>query len=160
MEIRAAQTADEDAIWSIFHAVVKAGDTYPYPPDTDRETAMRLWLEAPRKTLIANVDGSIAGTYYIKDNQPGLGRHVCNCGYMVHPDHRRRGIGKALCEHSLAMARELDYRAMQFNLVVATNTASIALWQAMGFSTVGRLPGAFAHPALGFVDALVMYKSL
>lgn len=160
MQIREAQKADWEAIWSIFHAVVASGETYPYPPDTDQKTATRLWLETPRKTLVAEVDGRIVGTYYIRDNQPGLGNHVCNCGYMVHPDHRRRGIGKALCAHSLGLARELDYRAMQFNLVVATNTASIALWQKMGFSMVGRLPGAFAHPAFGYVDAFVMFRSL
>jgi ribosomal protein S18 acetylase RimI-like enzyme len=79
---------------------------------------------------------------------------------MVHPDRRRQGIGKALCAHSLALARELDYRAMQFNLVVATNTASVALWRTMGFSMIGRSPVAFAHPTLGFVDAFVMYQSL
>ena len=49
---------------------------------------------------------------------------------------------------------------MQYNLVVSTNERAVRLWQAMGFSIVGRLPGAFAHPALGDVDAFVMFRAL
>ncbi|MFY9734983.1 MAG: GNAT family N-acetyltransferase, partial [Rhodoplanes sp.] len=51
-------------------------------------------------------------------------------------------------------------RAMQFNFVIATNDRAVRLWQTMGFSVVGRLPGAFLHPAQGYVDALVMYREL
>lgn len=160
MRIREATPADFDGIWPIFEDVVRRGETYPYARDTDVTMARRLWLDTPRKTLVGEIDNRIVGTYYIKDNQPDLGSHVCNCGYMVHPDHRRSGIGRALCQHSLALAAELDYRAMQFNLVVATNQASIRLWRKMGFTEVGRLPGAFAHPIYGFVDALVMYRKL
>jgi ribosomal protein S18 acetylase RimI-like enzyme len=49
---------------------------------------------------------------------------------------------------------------MQFNFVVSTNERAVRLWESCGFSVVGRLPGAFAHPALGFVDALVMFRTL
>ena len=49
---------------------------------------------------------------------------------------------------------------MQFNYVASSNMGAVALWQKLGFDTVGRLPGAFNHPSLGFVDALVMHKSL
>jgi L-amino acid N-acyltransferase YncA len=160
MRIREAVPDDFDGIWPIFSDVVRQGETYPYPRNTDRDTARRLWLETPRRSLVVEDQGAIVGTYYIKDNQPGLGNHVCNCGYMVHPAHRRRGIGRAMCRHSLGLARELGYRAMQFNLVVVTNTASVRLWQAMGFREVGRLLGAFAHPIHGYVDALVMYRAL
>ncbi len=65
-----------------------------------------------------------------------------------------------MCEHSLAYARGRGFRAMQFNFVVATNTRAVELWKRMGFAIVGTLPGAFAHPAQGYVDALVMYRSL
>lgn len=49
---------------------------------------------------------------------------------------------------------------MQLNLVVSTNTAGVRCWQRNGFKTVGNLPGAFHHPRLGFVDALVMVQQL
>jgi ribosomal protein S18 acetylase RimI-like enzyme len=65
-----------------------------------------------------------------------------------------------MCLHSLDLARDQGFRGMQFNFVVSSNTRAVALWQSLGFAIVGRLPGAIAHPALGFVDALVMYRAL
>jgi len=126
-------------------------------PEAD---AYRNWIETPEATFVAVQGDALAGTYLIKPNQPGLGAHVCNCGYIVAPACRRRGIGRAMCEHSLQEAQRRGYRAMQYNLVVATNTPALALWHAMGFATVGRLPGAFAHPRHGDVDAFVMHRAL
>jgi ribosomal protein S18 acetylase RimI-like enzyme len=62
--------------------------------------------------------------------------------------------------HAISTATDAGYRAMQFNFVVAGNTRAIATWERAGFETVGWLPDAFKHPTDGFVDALVMYKSL
>ena len=109
---------------------------------------------------MAEEDGQIIGTYYLKKNQPGAGSHVCNCGYMVPAVAQGRGVATAMCLHSQQVAVELGYKAMQFNLVVATNTVAVTLWQKLGFQVVGRLPKAFHHPVHGYVDALVMYKWL
>jgi ribosomal protein S18 acetylase RimI-like enzyme len=49
---------------------------------------------------------------------------------------------------------------MQFNFVISTNERAVRLWQSFGFEIVGRLPKAFLHPALGYVDAFVMYRDL
>lgn len=64
-----------------------------------------------------------------------------------------------MCQHSLEQARSQGFRAMQFNFVISTNEGAIRLWQKLGFQIVGRLPKAFLHPRLGFVDALVMYQT-
>jgi L-amino acid N-acyltransferase YncA len=158
--IRKARRQDRAAIWEIFHEVVYEGDTYPFLPDTDQEEALRLWTEVPRATYVAEFDGSIEGTYYIKTNQPGLGSHVCNAGYMVRAEARGMGVGTAMCAHSLDAARRLGYKAMQYNLVAATNVGAVRLWQKMGFEIVGTLPKAFNHAKLGLVDAHVMYRWL
>jgi L-amino acid N-acyltransferase YncA len=160
MHIREATIADFDQIWPIFKTIVTAGETYAYPRDTSREQAIKLWLEAPRKTFVAEENGEILGTYYIKTNQAGGGDHVCNCGYMVSPAARGRGLATTMCEHSQQIARSLGYLAMQFNFVASTNEGALRLWSKLGFETVGRLPKAFHHPALGYVDAVVMYKWL
>ena len=110
--------------------------------------------------FVADEDGQVAGTYYLKANQGGPGSHVANCGYMVLPSEEGRGIGRALCMHSLARARERGFRAMQFNLVVSTNVRAAYLWQSCGFEVVGRVPETFRHPRLGYVDTLVMYRRL
>ena len=160
MKIREASNSDFGSIWPIFHEIVAAGETYAYSVNTTREQARVLWMELPRKTLVAEQDGQVLGTYYIKTNQQGPGDHVCNCGYMVAASARGKGIATALCEHSLQLADELGYRAMQFNFVASSNEDAIHLWHKLGFDTVGCLPRAFRHPTLGYVDALVMYKWL
>jgi L-amino acid N-acyltransferase YncA len=160
MHIREATRDDCDAIWSILHPVIAAGETYALPRDMNREQALAMWTEAPRKTFVSEDDGQVLGTYYIRNNQAGPGDHVCNCGYMVAAAARGRGVASALCAHSQHTARGLGYKAMQFNCVVVSNEAAVKLWTRLGFTTVGRLPRAFCHPTLGYVDALVMYKWL
>lgn len=160
MTIRRATVADFDRIWPIFQEIVAGGDTYAYPANTTREQALNIWLDAPRETYVFETDGEVLGTYYIKTNHGGPGDHVCNCGYMVASRARGRGLATAMCEHSQEVARELGYKAMQFNFVAASNEGAVRLWASLGFTTVGRLPGAFRHPSQGYVDALVMYKWL
>lgn len=160
MRIREATSEDFDRIWPIFREIVAAGDTYAYPTDISTEEAHEAWIEVPQATYVAEDDGQILGTYYLKTNQSGPGDHVCNCGYMVSPAARGRGLATAMCEHSQDLARELGYRAMQFNLVASSNERAVRLWKKLGFDIVGRLPGAFCHPDEGYIDALVMYKWL
>lgn len=160
MNIREATRGDFEQIWPIFHEIVAAGETYAYPRDISQEQAATLWMDTPRKTYVFEKAGTIFGTYYIKTNQAGPGDHVCNCGYMVSSQARGRGLATEMCEHSQRIARELGYKAMQFNFVVSSNEGAVRLWNKLGFATVGRLPKAFQHPFKGYVDALVMYKWL
>jgi RimJ/RimL family protein N-acetyltransferase len=144
----------------MLRATFAAGDTYTFAPDSTEARILEAWVEAPRATFVACDAGEIIGTYFIKPNQPGLGDHVCNCGYVVAPHVQGKGIAAAMCEHSQRVAVEMGFRAMQFNLVVATNERPVRLWKRLGFEVVGRLPGVFRHQRLGFVDALVMFKTL
>jgi L-amino acid N-acyltransferase YncA len=160
MYIRPATKEDFDLIWPIFHEIVAAGETYALPRDTTKAQALKIWMDIPRRTFVLEEDGKILGTYFIKTNQSGPGDHVCNCGYMVPSSARGRGLGTAMCEHSQRIARELGYKAMQFNFVASTNESAVRLWSKLGFATVGRLTKAFHHPSKGYVDALVMYKWL
>ncbi|MFN3209261.1 MAG: GNAT family N-acetyltransferase [Roseovarius sp.] len=160
LTIRLVRDGDADALWPILRDVMRAGDTYAVERDLSRGRLMEYWCETPRATYVAELDGRILGTYYIKTNQPGGGSHVCNCGYVTAPAARGRGVARAMCEHSQGVARDLGYSAMQFNFVVTTNEGAIALWTKLGFETVGRLPKAFRHPKQGLVDALVMFKAL
>jgi len=159
--IRPYQEQDWLEIWQVIHPVFRAGDTYAFAPDISEEEARLAWVKLPTATFVAEDEqGSILGTYYLKPNQPGLGAHVCNCAYVVRERARGQGIASMMCEHSQREALTLGFRAMQFNLVVSSNTAAVRLWQRLGFEIVGTLPQAFRHAELGFVDAYVMYKLL
>lgn len=160
LKIRSARASDFADIWAIFHAVVADGDTYAYAPETTMTEARRIWMEPPTAPYVAERSGRVVGTYALRPNQPGLGDHVANCGYMTHPDARGQGIGAAMCAHSLQAARERGYTAMQFNFVVASNNGAVRLWERQGFAIVGRIPGAFRHRTLGPVDVLIMHRSL
>ena len=160
MYIREASVRDFESIWPIFNEIVSVGDTYGYPPDTTRDEALEIWMRLPRKTFVAQEDDQVLGTYYIKTNQGGPGSHVCNCGYMVAESARGKGVATAMCEHSQAIAREMGYKAMQFNFVASTNKGATRLWLKLGYEIVGRLPKAFNHTTESYVDALVMYKWL
>jgi Acetyltransferase (GNAT) family len=80
-----------------------------------------------KRTFVAEEDGVILGTYYMRPNQAGGGRHVCNCGYMTQGAATGSGIARAMCEHSREYARLRGYRAMQFNFVVSTNARAVRL---------------------------------
>ena len=160
MRIRPASAQDDGAIWALFQEVARAGDAFAFDEHTTREEALRLWRGRGSAAYVALLDGEVAGSYYIKPNQPGRGAHVCNAGYMVAARARGRGVGRAMGEHSLQEAKRLGYHAMQYNFVVATNTAAVELWKRLGFEVVGKLRQAFRHPQRGLVDALVLYRLL
>lgn len=160
MLIRPAKSEDHSAIWSIIEPVIRAGETYTLDRDMKREAALAYWCGADKSTFVAEVEGVILGTYYLRANQAGGGAHVCNCGYMTAAAAAGRGIARAMCAHSMDEARAQGFRAMQYNFVVSTNVRAVRLWISLGFSVVGRLPGAFAHPTEGDVDALVLYRTL
>ncbi len=160
MNIRPAAPADADAIGSILEPVVRAGETFALPRDLSREAAVRWWHAPGNEVFVAEEAGQVLGTYFVHPNQLGPGSHVANCGYATAAAATGRGVARAMCAHSLAHARARGYRAMQFNMVVSTNAPAVHLWTSMGFRTLCRLPGAFLHPAQGYVDALVMFREL
>lgn len=160
MVIRPASTSDADSLWAILEPTFRAGETYTVPRDIPREQALAYWLSPGHEVFVAEQDDEVLGTYFLQANQQGGGAHVANCGYITAPHAFGRGVARAMCAHSLDRARSRGFTAMQFNFVVSTNERAVRLWQSFGFEVVGRLRGAFRHPSLGFVDALVMYRAL
>ncbi len=160
MIVRRATVADSSAVLEVIRPVFREGDTYAIDPDISDQDALAYWMGADKETFVAEQGGKILGTYYVKANQGGGGRHICNCGYMTSVHATGRGVASAMCKHSLDYAKAMGFRGMQFNFVVSTNSRAIKLWEKLGFDIVGRLPGAFNHPKQGYVDALVMFQAL
>ena len=168
--LRPARADDREAVWLILEPIIRAGETYALPRDMTREAALDYWFSPGHAVFVAEEEQAatagdrgpriILGTYYLRANQQGGGDHVANCGYMTAPAASGRGVARAMALHSLAVARERGFQAMQFNFVVASNERAVHLWQSLGFAIVGRSPRAFRHPALGHVDALVMLRAL
>jgi ribosomal protein S18 acetylase RimI-like enzyme len=157
--IRAARDADREAVWAVLEPTIRAGETYALPRDMSREDGLRYWFAGDAEVFVLD-DAGIVGTYRLAPNHRGGGAHVANCGFVTAPAAAGRGVGRTMCAHALERAGQRGFRAMQFNFVVSTNAHAIRLWESFGFTVVGRLPEAFLHPALGYVDALVMYRVL
>jgi ribosomal protein S18 acetylase RimI-like enzyme len=160
MLIRPAIDVDKNAIWAIMEPIIRAGETYTLPRDMDKASALAYWFSGEREVFVAEDNSGIVGTYFLQPNQRSGGAHVANCGYMTAVTATGRGVARAMCAHSLDRARERGFRAMQFNFVISTNERAVRLWQSFGFEIVGRLPGAFQHPKLGYVDAYIMFRDL
>jgi ribosomal protein S18 acetylase RimI-like enzyme len=160
MLIRPALPADTESIWRILEPTIRAGETYALPREMTRGAASNYWSAPGHEVFVAEEREVILGTYFLRANQQGGGAHVANAAYMVAPAATGRGIAQHMCEHSLDHARQRGFLALQFNFVVSTNERAVRLWERLGFAVVGRVPRAFQHPSLGFVDALVMHRAL
>lgn len=158
--IRPATSADHQAVWAIIGPVIAAGEAYALPRDWSAEAALAYWFMPAHEVFVAEWEGEVLGTFYLQANQQGGGAHVANAGFATAVRATGRGIARAMGHFALAHAKARGFRAMQFNFVVSSNAAAVHLWTSLGFETLCRLPEAFAHPTLGLVDALVMFRRL
>jgi len=158
--LRPACQNDFSQIWEILKPILRAGEFYALPREMTQESAIAYWTKSDHDTFVVEEDGKILGTYFLRANQLGGGSHVANCGYATCLKARGQGVARKMCLHSLEFARSRGFLAMQFNFVISTNDRAVRLWTSLGFEVVGTLPGAFAHPEKGFVDALIMFRKL
>jgi len=160
IEIREATPSDHDQIWNVIRQVIAEGDTYVFSPDSSKEKMLAYWCGHDKHTYVAIINSEVVGTFFIKNNQPDLGSHVANASYMTLPAATGQGIGRAMGEFSLVEARQLGYKAMQFNIVVASNQRALHLWKELGFKIIGEIPEAFNHKQYGLTNAFIMYRKL
>jgi GNAT superfamily N-acetyltransferase len=160
IHIRKSIAADADEIWKILQPIIREGDSFVYSPSSTKQQMLGYWLDKKKHTYTALLNDQIVGTFFIQDNHPGLGAHVANAGYATSPKAYGQGIGKQMGIFSLAEARKLGYKAMQFNIVVKTNERAVKLWKDIGFKVIGEIPDAFQHRTLGLVNAYIMYQRL
>lgn len=159
--IRIATQQDWSSIYPFYAAIAAEGRTYALPADESLEDARSRWMDStPGQTVVA-VDGdAVVGSAKMGANRPGRGAHVATASFMVNPDHKNRGVGRALGEYVLDWARSSGFHAVQFNAVVETNRAAVHLWKSLGFEVLGTVPEAFDHPEYGLVGLHLMYRRL
>lgn len=161
MLIRPATEADWPVIWPFYRVIAEAGETYALPLGQSADEAIREWFTPGHVVVVAeSAAGEILGSAHYGPNRPARGSHVATASFMVSPEAAGHGVGRALGEHVVAAAGEVGFRSMQFNAVVETNTAAVALWTSLGFEIIGTVPEAFDHATRGLVGLHVMYRRL
>lgn len=157
--IRPVVATDRDHVVEVARSVVGT-DTYAFEPNvTDDELWAYFAPSPPGNGYVAVDDGRVAGVFVIRPNHPGAGSHVANASFVVASSARGRGLGRTMGEQALDLARASGYRAMQFNIVVATNPA-VDLWRSLGFDVVGTVPDGFRLADGSYADHHVMYRRL
>ena len=160
IEFKLAKPQDRKALWEIIRPIIRKGGTYVFSPDSSEKEMMDYWMNPDKSNFVAEIDGKIVGTFYLKPNQPGLGNHVCNAGFIVDEMESGKGIGRQMGLFALEEAKKSGYHAMQFNYVISTNHAAVKLWQSLGFDIIGEIPEAYRHTETGLVGVYVMYRKL
>jgi len=160
LSIRPAAFADRQSVWQTLEPTIRAGESVALDRDMTRASALNYWFSAQHEVFVAEQEGTVVGTYFLRANQAGGGAHVANSVYVVSPSATGRGIAQAMCEHSLTRARERGFLAMQLDFVLSSEERRLKLWQRAGFAVVGTLRKAFQHPSLGLIDAHVLYREL
>ncbi|MED7953943.1 MULTISPECIES: GNAT family N-acetyltransferase [unclassified Streptomyces] len=161
MEIRIASDEDWPTIYPFYSAIMAEGRSYAFPERQSLEEARPWWMEPPPgRTVVAVVDGVVAGSAKMGPNKPGRGAHIGTGSFLVDPAYQGRGIGRALGEYVVAWHRAQGFRGIQFNAVVEVNEPAVHLWTSLGFEVVGTVPGTFDHPEHGLVGQHVMFRRL
>ncbi|KAL4887191.1 hypothetical protein BJY04DRAFT_49014 [Aspergillus karnatakaensis] len=161
-----------------FSEEIRKGCTYPMEEAMEYERFGEYWfggfgvvavLDSPQNVGDSlgerdegrNWETECLGTFYIKPNYPGRCSHVCNAGFLTTAAARGQGVGMIMGRAYLHFAPLLGYKYSVFNLVFENNVASVKIWDRLGFSVIGRVPGA-ARLANSeeLVDALIIGKDL
>lgn len=148
--------AQAAAIWN---DVVAAGDSFPGDTQLSGDEAWALFC-AQTETIVAAAGGEVLGVYILHPNNIGRCAHIANASYAVKAQARGRGIGRGMVEDSLRRAKEHGFRGLQFNAVVASNTAAIALYLKLGFKVLGTVTGGYRAAGGEYRDTLIFLKTL
>ena len=147
---------DLPALTRIWNEVVDAGNAFPQTELLTPEQAREFFADQSR-TTVATVDGKVMGLYILHPNNVGRCGHIANASYAVSRDARGTGVGQLLVEDSLRQCAQLGFRGLQFNAVVASNEAAIALYEKLGFEKVGTIVGGFRNKNDVYEDMHVFF---
>ena len=159
LEIRAYETTDLSAMVQIWNEVVKDGIAFPQEEPLDLETGATFFSEQTH-CGVAVEDGAVLGLYILHPNNIGRCGHIANASYAVSSKARGKGVGRLLVEDSMAQGRAHGFRVLQFNAVVATNAGARHLYEKLGFTQLGTIPGGFRMPDGTYADICPYYHEL
>lgn len=150
--VRPYAAADLAAMREIWNEVVDAGQAFPQEERLSPETAAEFFAAQSSTCVAVDGTGRILGLFILHPNNVGRCGHLANASYAVAAAARGRGVGRALVEASLAEAGRQGFRVLQFNAVAVDNTPARRLYEKLGFTPLGIVPGGFRRPDGSYVD--------
>lgn len=158
--IRAYDDDNVSAMIGIWNQVIDSGTSFPWYERFDMSSGSDYFSSMDYCAVADDEELGLLGLYTLHPNGEGRCKHIANTSIAVDASARGRGIGEVLLKDCLKQAASHGFRIMQFNAVVATNTAAIKLYDKVGFIRIGRLPGAFLMPDGHYEDVFLYYHKL
>ncbi|MCD7904777.1 MAG: GNAT family N-acetyltransferase [Clostridiales bacterium] len=145
----------------IWNEVVDEGLAFPQLEDLTEKTGIEFFEGQSFTGLAFDADtGETVGIYILHPNNVGRCGHLCNASYAVKSSHRGHGIGEELVCHCIKTAPKKGFKILQFNAVVATNTAALGLYKKLGFTPLGVIPEGFLLKNGTYEDIIPHYITL
>ena len=159
MQVRPYRPEDIPAMTAIWNQVVRGGVAFPQEEELTEATAPDFFGSQSHCGVVEEV-GKVVGLYILHPNNVGRCGHLSNASYAVEQSCQSRGIGRALVTDCMTEARKLGFRVLQFNAVVATNAAARHLYESLGFTQLGTIPGGFRMDDGSYADICPYYITL
>ena len=161
IEIRKYKDEDIPQMIKIWNEVVKDGAAFPQEEFLTAETGKAFFEEQSICSVAVSSDNNlICGLYILHPNNIGRCGHICNASYAVSSGFRGFHIGERLVSDSITQGKVLGFRILQFNAVVASNTAAKRLYEKLGFVSLGIIPQGFRMRDGLYEDICPYYKTL
>lgn len=161
INIREYAKKDSEAVMKIWNQVVEDGVAFPQEEPLQEDNSDDFFSQQTYTGVAEDNDsGEIVGMYILHPNNVGRCGHICNASYAVRKDIRGEHIGERLVKDCLVMAHEKGFRILQFNAVVANNVHAIHLYERLGFTKIGTVPGGFHMPDGSYEDIILFYHKV
>ena len=161
IEMRRITSEEVHEAVMIWNKVVEDGVAFPQTEPLDDDTGAEFFAAQDYTAVAFDTDtAEVVGMYILHPNNVGRCGHICNASYAVRSDLRGKHIGELLVTDCLKKAKELGYKILQFNAVVATNTSALELYKKLGFVQLGVIPGGFLMKDGHYEDIIVHYHTL
>lgn len=159
LQIRECRQQDIGEMTALWNSVVEAGNAFPQEePMNEKEAG--IFFGGQAYTGVAEYEGEIVGLYILHPNNIGRCGHIANASYAVKEGLRGLHIGEKLVRDSIVRGGEMGFRILQFNAVVADNTAAIRLYERIGFERIGMVRDGFRDKSGIYKDIVLFYIEL
>ena len=159
MEIRSYRETDIPSMVRVWNEVVEEGVAFPQLDFLDEESG-RAFFAAQTYCAVAEDDGTVVGLYILHPNNVGRCGHIANASYAVDSACRGKHVGEKLVTDCLEKARSHGFKLMQFNAVVESNVHARHLYERLGFTQLGVIPGGFRMKDGHYEDICPYYHTL